>query len=351
MTLNLNSENKRHNELEHKDSETYMQTKGPLHKARKHLKTFIGRNKKPASLDESEDSGPEDLNLYDDGNTENLTNVSTLPSKKQLHRTDNRFRHRMKTVTSFHKGEICTGCEKSMTLLFSHGYKCTRCKHLFHSKCISQSSRVSCDNVNRVRRTPSKLNKNNKTEQLPITSWNVTRTSEFRDPRDIIVTDVSELQNMDDFIFKKLCQMSGNNEQKDCLVDVVFKRSLREFKFNLISTYSVAAAQDGRLCICYKDLIDNFEQVMQSVCHQENTSQTFPVIMGVNAFRGFLDEFRNLYRNEEKIKSKGKKRKRKKMELSEYMGHKFMAVVINIPTACEICSSFMWLMEKGLVCQ
>lgn len=350
ITLNLNSENKRQNDLEQKDSETFIHTKGPLHKARKHLKTFIGRNKKTASLDESEDSGPDDVNLYVDGNTENLANISILPSKK-INCNDNRYRHRMKTVTSFHKGEFCTGCEKSMALLFTHGYKCTRCKLLFHSKCISKSSHISCENFNRVRRTPSKLHKNNKAEQLPITSWNVTRTSEFRDPRDIIVTDVSELQNMDDFIFKKLCQMSGNKEQKDCLVDVVFKRSLREFKFNLISTYSVAAAQDGRLCICYKDLIDNFEQVMQSVCYQENTSQTFPVIMGVNAFRGFLDEFRNLYRNEEKVKSKGKKRKRKKTELAEYLGHKFMAVVINIPTACEICSSFMWLMEKGLVCQ
>ncbi|XP_023214421.1 unconventional myosin-IXa-like [Centruroides sculpturatus] len=126
---------------------------------------------------------------------------------------------------------------------------------------------------------------------------------------------------------------------------------VKQNRRNRKERYIEICSLDGRLCICYKDLIDNFEQVMQSVCHQENTSQTFPVIMGVNAFRGFLDEFRNLYRNEEKIKSKGKKRKRKKMELSEYMGHKFMAVVINIPTACEICSSFMWLMEKGLVCQ
>lgn len=33
------------------------------------------------------------------------------------------------------------------------------------------------------------------------------------------------------------------------------------------------------------------------------------------------------------------------------LGHSFHSMVINIPTACEICSSFMWLMEKGYVCQ
>lgn len=36
-----------------------------------------------------------------------------------------------------------------------------------------------------------------------------------------------------------------------------------------------------------------------------------------------------------------------------YMGHEFTTLnsVITIPTACEVCSSFTWLKEKGLVCQ
>jgi len=33
---------------------------------------------------------------------------------------------------------------------------------------------------------------------------------------------------------------------------------------------------------------------MTSVCQRENTYRSFPVTMGVNAFRGFLDEFRTL---------------------------------------------------------
>lgn len=35
-----------------------------------------------------------------------------------------------------------------------------------------------------------------------------------------------------------------------------------------------------------------------------------------------------------------------------YMGHEFTTLnsVITIPTACELCSSFTWLKEKGLVC-
>ena len=36
-----------------------------------------------------------------------------------------------------------------------------------------------------------------------------------------------------------------------------------------------------------------------------------------------------------------------------YLGHEFTTLnsVITIPTACELCSSFTWLKEKGLVCQ
>ena len=36
-----------------------------------------------------------------------------------------------------------------------------------------------------------------------------------------------------------------------------------------------------------------------------------------------------------------------------YLGHEFTTLnsVITIPTACEVCSSFTWLKEKGLVCQ
>ena len=36
-----------------------------------------------------------------------------------------------------------------------------------------------------------------------------------------------------------------------------------------------------------------------------------------------------------------------------YLGHELVTLnsVITIPTACEVCSSFTWLKEKGLVCQ
>ena len=48
----------------------------------------------------------------------------------------------------------------------------------------------------------------------------------------------------------------GNKKPSE--VDRVFKQALREFKDNLVSTYSVMNKQGTSLNIKYKDLIANF---------------------------------------------------------------------------------------------
>lgn len=56
----------------------------------------------------------------------------------------------------------------------------------------------------------------------------------------------------------------GASSSHDSHVDRVFKQALREFKDNLVATYSVAAHQSSSetLNIKYKDLIVNFLQVI-----------------------------------------------------------------------------------------
>ena len=61
---------------------------------------------------------------------------------------------------------------------------------------------------------------------------------------------------------KKIREMEEvKKKSKESMVDVVFKIALKEFKSNLISTYSVGN-QDGYFRLTYKDLIDHFEQVI-----------------------------------------------------------------------------------------
>lgn len=349
--------------------------KGPLHKARKHLKTFIGSKKdKKENRDDTDESGGEDaLSLRSEG-------LCTEPMPGERKQS---VSHTLKPVGTRSKSELCSVCKRSMTLFINQGSKCTRCKLLFHPECI-YFSEVSCRGSSAVGSAgggepipPARSHKPNRTSCLSVESgvhqpllplqshqglhplqqqqggsWSVTRTAEFKDPGDILITDVSELTNLDSFLVKKVGHLSSVSKKRDSAVDMVFKKALKSFRSNLISTYSVAA-QDGRLCLRYKDLTDHFEQVARSVIDQECSRETFPLTMAVNAFRVFLDEFRSLYRSENKPKSKGKKRKRKKKasQIIEHCGHIFALVVINIPTACEVCSNSLWLTERGLVCQ
>ncbi|KAG1704390.1 Unconventional myosin-IXa [Nymphon striatum] len=341
-------------EIKSPDIPTSFNKSGAFYKAKKHFRTFIGGSKKDKRgtiTDESDESGCDEVSLSLSESLHDIPFSGTNGSS--VHRQDSEESvvntHTFKASTSFYKWEYCAYCQKSMSFL-NQGYKCSVCKLMFHPKCSQQSHRLSCCYTTEFRnpRVPRKRKPSKGSDMKRTGKWNLTRTTEFTDPKDKIISDVSELKRLDTFILKKISEMNEIGGRRDTIVDVIFKRALKEFKANLISTYSVASL-DGEICVRYKDLIDNFEQVMESVCKQENTSASFPSTMGLNAFRGFLDQFMNSLRAEEKPKTKVKKEKRKKVEQAvEYLGHKFVPVVVNIPTACESCSSFMWMMEKGL---
>lgn len=91
-------------------------------------------------------------------------------------------------------------------------------------------------------------------------------------------------------------------------VDRVFKHALREFKDNLVATYSVVETRGSALK--YKDLIGNFLHVMETVCAREGS--TLSITMGVNAFRGFMDEFMSQHETD-KARTKRKKDKKRKV--------------------------------------
>lgn len=279
------------------------------------------------------------------------------------------------------KSDCCFVCQNS-----THGkgcFKCLGCNLIFHKKCFAMASQFPCPRqkvggFGPISKNPARpprykgrgkdsrreSRKSDSSHQsVPGTSWNVTRTTEFTDPKDVLIADVSELHYLETFLNKKisLIEDSKSAANKESVVDVIFKSALKEFKKDLISTYSVAAQDPHQMRISYKNLIDNFEHVMVHVCQRENTYKSFPVTMGVNAFRGFLDEFRSLavkcnLTEKNKSKNAPKRRRNKsskkvKEDSIESSGHVFRAVQANIPTVCEVCSSLMWLMEKVWVCQ
>ncbi|XP_078052595.1 unconventional myosin-IXb isoform X2 [Augochlora pura] len=271
--------------------------------------------------------------------------------------------HRFRKVERFAKDDVCVCCHKKMDAFVTQGYKCIDCKQLYHVKCIQNGGvlKMPCILTNTPGRRKNRKQQRTPydTTKQPVTApkFSLTGTSAFSDSTDKIISDAKELAFMQEFITKKIYKMEGQEEgRKPSEVDRVFKQALRKFKDDLVITYSVAVQQGVEGNIKYTDLIANFLHVMETVCKQENTSEDFPVIMGVNAFRGFMNEFMTLVKTEapeKQSKNKRKKeKKRKQEEPTRHGSHIFQLTIINIPMACEVCTSFfLWPIERGLVCQ
>lgn len=212
--------------------------------------------------------------------------------------------HRFRKANRIGKGEKCASCQESDAFVLE-GHRCLDCKVLVHTKCIQNGGvkTLQCE-AKRSKRLHKKVDKT----LTPNSKYSGTR--EYTDSTDKIISDAKELQQMQNFITKKICDMD-NDCEKPSEVDRVFKQALREFKDNLVAQYSVAHKQnsDG-LNIKYSDLISNFEQVMETCSGRKDD---FPLTMGVNAFRGFLNEFMNR-RVTEKPKVKRKKEKKRKID-------------------------------------
>lgn len=252
----------------------------------------------------------------------------------------------------------CFSCNKN--LYPDPGHKCLVCKKTFHVKCIQNQlvNKIPCiaDNQKPRRkqrkssRAPQDFAKHN-------SNFKKTGTSEFTDRTDQIISDAKELEDMQNFISSKIVKIEKQAGEKPSEVDRLFKQALREFKDNLVQLYSTAnknGASFDAYSVKYKDLIANFMQAMDTVCQREQTDKDFPVTMGVNAFRGFMNEFMNSRADQEKpSKSKKKKeKKRKQEERTLFHGHTFQLTILQIQTVCEICSQrLMWPIERGLVCQ
>ncbi|XP_036098970.1 unconventional myosin-IXa isoform X4 [Molossus molossus] len=173
-----------------------------------------------------------------------------------------------------------------------------------------------------------------------------------------IITSASDLKSMDEFLLKKMNDLDNEDSKKDTLVDVVFKKALKEFRQNIFSFYSSALAIDDGKSIRYKDLYALFEQILEKTMRLEQRDwRESPVRVWVNTFKVFLDEYMNEFKTLDCIppkvpKTERKKRRKKETDLvEEHNGHIFKATQYSIPTYCEYCSSLIWIMDRASVCK
>uniref|UniRef100_A0A8L0DPF7 Myosin IXAb n=1 Tax=Oncorhynchus mykiss TaxID=8022 RepID=A0A8L0DPF7_ONCMY len=174
-----------------------------------------------------------------------------------------------------------------------------------------------------------------------------------------ILTSTHDYRSMNDFLMKKISDLDSEDCQKDTLVDVVFKKALKEFRLNIFNSYSTALAMDDGKSIRYKDLYALFEHILEKSMRLEQRDWSeSPVKVWVNTFKVFLDEFMTEYKPMDgtiiKVASKPERKKRRKKEpdiVEEHNGHIFKSTQYSIPTYCEYCSSLIWMMDRACVCK
>ncbi|AWP01244.1 putative unconventional myosin-IXa [Scophthalmus maximus] len=174
-----------------------------------------------------------------------------------------------------------------------------------------------------------------------------------------ILTCTNDYRSMNDFLMKKINDLETEDSKKDTMVDVVFKKALKEFRLNIFNSYSTALAMDDGKSIRYKDLYALFEHILEKTMRQEQRDWSeSPVKVWVNTFKVFLDEFMTEYKPLDSTLSKPapkperKKRRKKETDIvEEHNGHIFKSTQYSIPTYCEYCSSLIWMMDRACVCK
>ncbi|TMS13198.1 Unconventional myosin-IXa [Larimichthys crocea] len=174
-----------------------------------------------------------------------------------------------------------------------------------------------------------------------------------------ILTCTNDYRSMNDFLMKKISDLDTEDSKKDTMVDVVFKKALKEFRLNIFNSYSTALAMDDGKSIRYKDLYALFEHILEKTMRQEQRDwRESPVTVWVNTFKVFLDEFMTEYKpldstlSKQVPKPERKKRRKKDTDIvEEHNGHIFKSTQYSIPTYCEFCSSLIWMMDRACVCK
>lgn len=182
-----------------------------------------------------------------------------------------------------------------------------------------------------------KKNRNLKIGKITVSEkW---RESVFRK-----ITNANELKYLDEFLLNKINDLRSQKTP----IEGLFIEATEKFRSNLKTMYSVP---NGKIHVGYKDLMENY-QIMVSNLAAEHGEKDPNLVL--NTFQSLLDEFtrrhtKNDFEPPKQSKSQKKKRKQERA-VQQHNGHVFASYQVSIPQSCEQCLSYIWLMDKALLC-
>uniref|UniRef100_A0A3B3XL47 Myosin IXb n=1 Tax=Poecilia mexicana TaxID=48701 RepID=A0A3B3XL47_9TELE len=100
------------------------------------------------------------------------------------------------------------------------------------------------------------------------------------------------------------------------------------------------------LTICYKSLMNDYRNKVSALSGRGKKSE---VSLVVNLFQSVLDGF--IRAENKRGERPGRERKGKKMRnIDNPLDHLFSTYQVNIMQSCDLCNSFIWVMEKACMC-
>ncbi|XP_032483773.1 unconventional myosin-IXb isoform X1 [Phocoena sinus] len=182
-----------------------------------------------------------------------------------------------------------------------------------------------------------KKNRNLKIGKITVSEkW---RESVFRK-----ITNANELKYLDEFLLNKINDLRSQKTP----IESLFIEATEKFRSNLKTMYSVP---NGKIHVGYKDLMENYQIVVSNLAAERGEKDTNLVL---NLFQSLLDEFtrghtKNDFEPPKQSKAQKKKRKQERA-VQQHNGHVFASYQVSIPQSCEQCLSYIWLMDKALLC-
>ncbi|XP_032386688.1 unconventional myosin-IXb isoform X3 [Etheostoma spectabile] len=157
------------------------------------------------------------------------------------------------------------------------------------------------------------------------------------------ITDPKELRNLDEFLGNQV------NELRSRIKDLsptesIFLTATMQFRDTIKGMYSLQKPQIG-----YKDLMKGYQNKVNTLAGSTKTE----VSLVVNLFQSVLDGFiRGELKRGESEPAKMTKKRRKKMDPcpDNPLDHLFSTYQVNIMQSCDLCTSYIWGMEKAYMC-
>ncbi|MXQ93468.1 hypothetical protein E5288_WYG021071 [Bos mutus] len=183
-----------------------------------------------------------------------------------------------------------------------------------------------------------KKNRNLKIGKITVSEkW---RESVFRK-----ITNANELKYLDEFLLNKVNDLRSQKTP----IESLFIEATEKFRSNLKTMYSVP---NGKIHVGYKDLMENYQIVVSNLAAERGEKDTNLVL---NLFQSLLDEFtRGHTKNDFEPPKVGAAAPchppPPPPQVLQHNGHVFVSYQVSIPQSCEQCLSYIWLMDKALLC-